>query len=78
MTGIKKEKLNDIKNTLQAVGFTRKEMDNFLKCQQEQDWLGQQKCLEKKRKKLLTEVHKQEHQIACLDFLKYKLEKERK
>lgn len=78
MTGIKTQKLNGIKNTLQDVGFTQKEMDNFLKYQQEQDWLGQQKCLEKKRKRLLTEVHKQGYQIACLDFLKYQLEKERK
>lgn len=78
MTGINERKENDMKLILQEVGFTKTEMDNFLACQQEQDWIGQQKCLEEKREKLLTEVHKQEHQISCLDFLKYKLEKGRK
>ena len=43
MTGINERKENDMKLILQEVGFTKTEMDNFLACQQEQDWIGQQK-----------------------------------
>lgn len=51
MTGINERIENDMKLILQEVGFTKTEMDNFLKCQHEQDWIGQQNCLEEKREK---------------------------
>lgn len=73
-----KTKLDSIKENLYDAGFNKEETEKFIEYEECQNWKCQCICLDKKRKQLLDDVHRSEKQITNLDYLKYKLEKERK
>lgn len=75
MIGIK---MDQLQKTLKDAGFNEQERKEFLEYKEKQNWKGQCECLTEKRQKLLAQVHEKEQQITCLDYLKYKLEKERR
>lgn len=67
--------MTNIKTKLKDIGFTLKEIENFVNCQN--NFKKQCELLDYKRKKILDAIHKEEKQITNLDYLKYTLEKER-
>lgn len=67
--------LEKLKTTLKDAGFDEDEIKEFMELYKNSTIDNQCECLKKKRKKLLDKIHKNEKCIACLDFLKYSLEK---
>ena len=47
----------------------------FLNMTERRKWQGQLKLLEKQRRSLLEQVHKNEKQIDCLDYLVFQMKK---
>ena len=68
----------NIEERLKDIGFNEKEAKKFIECQNSNNFKGQCECLDKKRKMILDNVHKEEKQIINLDYLKYNLEKEKR
>ncbi len=63
--------METLKELLQESGFTKAEQQQFLTLNHKE----QDRYIINKRKELLDKVHKQERQIMNLDYLKYKMEK---
>lgn len=61
---------------LKDAGFDKAEIQEFFELYKSGTLNSQCDCLQKKRKKLLEKVHKNEQCIDCLDYLKYLLENE--
>lgn len=72
------ENKDNLEENLKDAGFNEEEIKDFMELWNNSDLIEQCECLDEKRKKLLDKVHKSEKQITCLDYLKYKLEKEQK
>ena len=66
--------METLEEILKLSGLNKEERQEFLDCPSYQE---QRIYLDNKRKKLLDNVHKQEKQITNLDYLKYKMEKEK-
>lgn len=63
--------METLKELLQESGFTKEEQEQFLTLNHKE----QDRYIISKRKEILDKVHKQERQIMNLDYLKYKMEK---
>lgn len=63
---------------LKDAGFSQTEVKEFIDLYENSDLKEQCKCLEEKRKKLLNNVHENEKNITCLDYLKYSIENKNK
>ena len=56
-------------------GYSEKEADQCLVLARDGEWQKLCKLLARQKASLLTELHKSEKQIDCLDFLVYEIKK---
>ncbi len=77
-TGLMEEKLTaqDLMLNLKAAGFDRRAAEEYLACWRSGEIKKQLHLLAAKRDLLLHHVHLEEKQIACLDYLVYRVTKE--
>ena len=74
---MKDDPRDDLIQNLEDAGCSHKVVEEFLSCGGEKKAQDQLKVLSNHRKKLLDNVHKCEKQIGCLDYLVYKLQKDK-
>lgn len=67
----------DLILNLQAAGFDHALLEEFLSCWKTGKTAEQLRLLSRKRAGLLDQVHREEKQIRCLDYLVYQIEKDR-
>lgn len=72
------EDKENIEANLKDAGFSEEEIKDFMELLDKSNLCKQCECLAQKRKKLLDKIHTNEKQITCLDYLRYKLEKNEK
>ena len=60
---------------LQAVGFDESSIQEFLICWSAGEREKQLRLLSQKREGLLAQVHREEKQIHCLDYLVYRIQR---
>lgn len=65
----------DLILNLQAAGFDSTLLEEFLVCWKNGKTAEQLQLLSRKRAGLLDQVHQEERQIHCLDYLVYQIEK---
>ncbi|HIX91121.1 MAG TPA: hypothetical protein H9845_09570 [Candidatus Agathobaculum pullicola] len=65
----------DLILNLKAAGFDGTLLQEFLGCWKAGKIIEQLQLLSQKRAELLDQVHKEEKQINCLDYLVYQIEK---
>lgn len=65
----------DLVLNLKAAGFDEALMEEFLCCWKEGKTMEELRLLSQKREALLDQVHREERQIHCLDYLTYQIEK---
>lgn len=67
------KKINQSKllEVLNDSGFSENEIEEFIKIYKSGGLKEQCECLQKKRKKLLDKIHKNEKNISCIDYLDY-------
>ncbi|WP_033124345.1 MULTISPECIES: hypothetical protein [Eubacteriales] len=62
--------------TLHQIGFESAEIEAYMKLLEKEDSDGQRlRILERKRRRLLDEIHFQEKQLSQLDYLRYSIRK---
>lgn len=66
----------DLILNLKAAGFNKTLIQKFLDCRKAGKTMEQLRLLAQKREGLLDQVHREEKQIHCLDYLVYQIEKE--
>lgn len=67
----------DLIMNLQAAGFDESSIQEFLICWSAGEREKQLRLLSQKREGLLAQVHREEKQIHCLDYLVYRLEEDK-
>lgn len=70
-------KEQDLILNLKAAGFDGTLIQEFLDCWKAGETTEQMRLLSQKRKGLLDQVHREEKQIHCLDYLAYHIQKTR-
>ena len=68
-------KVQDLVLNLEAAGFEKAAIDEYLACWQRGEIKEQLELLSKQRGAILDRVHWAEKQIACLDYLVYQIKK---
>lgn len=63
-----------VRQNLKDAGCSRDLIKNFMDCYDKEEREQQIKMLEKHRKELLHQVHKEERKISCLDYLMYRIQ----
>ena len=63
----------DVKKNLEDIGFSEQEISLFFQYQPEE----QLHFLNRHRKKLLEQIHKDQHQLEYLDYLQYHIKQKR-
>ena len=66
----------DLVLNLKAAGCDKSLIRDFLSCRSAGETTEQLRLLAQKRGALLEQVHREEKQIHCLDYLVYQIEKE--
>ena len=62
--------------TLHQIGFESAEIEAYMKLLEKEDSDGQRlRILERKRRRLLDEIHFKEKQLSQLDYLRYSIRK---
>ncbi len=62
--------------TLHQIGFESAEIEAYMKLLEKEDSDGQRlRILERKRRRLLDEIHFREKQLSQLDYLRYSIRK---
>lgn len=61
----------ELRENLSAAGLDTEKIECYIRCWTSRDIQGQLKMLAAKRAELLASVHREERQIACLDYLVY-------
>lgn len=61
----------ELRENLSAAGLEAEKIDSYIRCWTSSDIPGQLNLLAARRAELLANVHKEEKQIACLDYLVY-------
>ena len=67
----------DLILNLKAAGFEGTLLQEFLGCWKAGKTAEQLRLLSRKRKGLLDQVHREEKQIHCLDYLVYQIERDK-
>lgn len=65
----------DLIRNLKAAGFEEKLVEEYLRCRREGKTEEQLQLLAAKRERILAQVHREEKQIDCLDYLVYQIGK---
>lgn len=68
-------KVQDLVLNLEAAGFEKAAIDEYLACWQRGEIKEQLELLSKQRGAILDRVHWAEKQIDCLDYLVYQIKK---
>lgn len=63
----------DVIQNLKDAGCDKETIECFIKCMDYNDLNGQLQLMDKHRQHILDQVHKQEKQIDCLDYLVYQI-----
>ena len=66
----------DLVLNLKAAGFEEEQTRAYLAAWTQENIPEQLRLLSVKRKSLLEQIHQEEKQIGCLDYLVYQIEKE--
>lgn len=61
---------------LDDIGCSEAEKSGIMRCRCSDDLNGTIRLLRKRRQVILDEIHEEEKQISCLDYLVFMLEKE--
>ena len=67
--------IQDLSENLAAAGCDEALIREWIQLHQNHELLAQLQLLQRHRQSLLDSIHHQEHQICCLDYLVYRLEK---
>lgn len=71
--------MNDLEKfgeCLDDIGCSEAEKAGIMRCRCNDDPNGTIRLLRKRRQDILDEIHREEKQISCLDYLVFMLEKE--
>ncbi|MDO5521141.1 MAG: hypothetical protein Q4G58_11675 [bacterium] len=66
---------NTIIQNMRDFGCDNNTIDEFMKCYNTEDHIGQKRILDSFRRKLISELHRKQVEIDLLDYLVYQLTK---